>query len=694
MNAFVIFQARWLGMFCFLGILFSSDIQAKKSHPKLARVEQALARDFVKDLQHKSGAALRIAARQMAELGPAAAVTVPTLIKLLKEPSKRRAACLVLRAIGRKASPATPTLRKHLFAKNPHASHAMVGALTKMGPRGLKVLIRALRHKNRSVRRVVIRGIEELGPKAKKAIPALLSMLRGRDCYGAASTLAKIGAKTLRGLLRALRKRKYNRGCVSVALSRQLPLPPWTTGALLRALRKSVYRRRYRHGERHLFYAVASAGSTSSKVVKTLIRTFSREAGEYAPVAFRNIRSKKRFIAFLGKALRHRNHVVRYRAAQALGRLKPRLPEAVTVLTKALRDKNKFVRLFAAASLRQYGRLASKADKALLQLLQKKNRGLRSEDKGFRHTIEILQTLAVIQPRRGAVKKILVPFLNHQDSRVRFHAAYAVGGFSSKATPALSSLVKMTKSANVGEARAALFGLGAMGTAAEKAIPLLLRGMRKERRSRVLTTTGIVLGRLGPKGIDALIAGIRSRHPNSMLYSAIGLSYNGTKATKAVPALITLLSKRYTIYRSEASKALWKIGPNAYPAIPALIRNLKPKNRYLREFVARALVSIGARSVPALIRTLDSRYPWTRGSAVYALGMLKKSARPAVTKLTSLLKNEKKKVRLKAAQALEKIGFQKARVSSSLFRIAQKDPSLQIRLAAVKALRKWYPTAK
>jgi HEAT repeat protein len=198
--------------------------------------------------------------------------------------------------------------------------------------------------------------------------------------------------------------------------------------------------------------------------------------------------------------------------------------------------------------------------------------------------------------------------------------------------------MKLAKSHNVEIRRLAIHALGAIGGAAEEAVPSL----------------GDVL--------------LQDPDRGARIEAALALIKMSPASRTALPALIQALEDHDPMIRMDAALALLRLGKEARPAIPNLIRALANERNQtnceqfsytIQEMAAAALgrASAGtAEAVPALAAFLSSSdRVETREVAARALGEVGPEARSATPQLRALLQDRSEMVRQAATEALRKI---------------------------------------
>lgn len=164
------------------------------------------------------------AAGALGKIGPAAMAAVPALIQALKDERSyiRAAAAYALGQIGPNARTAVPALIEALayedmyylpgYERTDYLSEPVL-ALVKIGPDAVPALTEALKYKRHrlprwrgpaskdegdKVRACAALALEEIGPKARAAVPVLFEVLKDKDWFvrfRAAQALRKIGPR-------------------------------------------------------------------------------------------------------------------------------------------------------------------------------------------------------------------------------------------------------------------------------------------------------------------------------------------------------------------------------------------------------------------------------------------------------------------------------------------------------------------
>jgi HEAT repeat protein len=144
---------------------------------------------------------------------------------------------------------------------------------------------------------------------------------------------------------------------------------------------------------------------------------------------------------------------------------------------------------------------------------------------------------------RGAEVGDLIKQLKDGDNEARRAAAKELGkgGVESKsAVPALINALRRDKDLFV--RRFSAQALGDIGPDAKSAIPFLTAALNDEKQEVQIAVAG-ALGKLGPSGIEALIAILKddNKDPATRRQAVDSLSHAGAGAHAAVPALTALV---------------------------------------------------------------------------------------------------------------------------------------------------------
>jgi HEAT repeat protein len=322
---------------------------------------------------------------------------------------------------------------------------------------------------------------------------------------------------------------------------------------------------------------------------------------------------------------------VRTAAIKALGEVEA--PGVSDLLRAALGDESSLVRQQAALSLGALGEPESAAD--LLPLL---------EDQDPRMRFVALRALGRIRSAE-AVSRVL-PFLSDSRKELRFAAVESLGAI--RAAAAVRPLFEVLRDPDRNLRRAAAESLGGIGD--PQAVPSLMLALDDEHWS-VRCAAATALGRVG--------------------------------SSKATPALLARLGDEDATVRRAAAAALGEIrDPRAVSRLAELVHDPA-----LQATALEALRRSGPVALPEIERAFAGASPEVRRLLVDLAGKLEERA--AGRLLLAALTDDAADVRAEAALVLGDGGFREA--MRPLMDLKASDPSLEVRQAAARALRKLTP---
>jgi HEAT repeat protein len=237
-------------------------------------------------------------------------------------------------------------------------------------------------------------------------------------------------------------------------------------------------------------------------------------------------------------------------------------------------------------------------------------------------------------PAKAAIPA-LKGLLGETDKCVRVAAAGALVnlGESAVAMPAIKTLLKDGEPYVPLEARFAEEGdtlssaakiLDTLGPGDQGAIPGLV-AMLSEGYSRGQKRAAKALGRIGPRGIPALMDLLRRGDEDRRYVAAVGLAeIRPADKVKIASTLAEWLAERDWGVREAAVVALGAMGPDTN-AVPALVRLLDDKDSRVRLATARALEQTGPdakRALPALGQRLQDDDWAVRDAAAWAVKVI------------------------------------------------------------------------
>lgn len=469
-------------------------------------------------LAHEEAFVRRAAALALGDIGPDAAPALAALVRAAidRDDGVRRAASQVLARVDPAwaVAPATrlaiPALVEGLRSDLPWVSRAAAALLPRVGRPAVPALVELLADWEKEAhRRGALRILEQLGPSAADAAPALADLLAGPETefrQAAAEALVRLGTAArpaVPALIRALsdwsppvrRSAALALGAVGAGAAHGVPgllglLADWDDGAREAAvaalggigepavpLLAQLLQERdlTRAGERTRF----------REEVDRLWRRLD-ESGSHPPPD-----KSWRHLAWAAReGLRERTEVVRQAAAKALGRVGPSAAPAVPALAQALSDESPLVRLAAARALGEVGPGARAALPPLVAVL-------------VNGTGEVRKAAAEALPRidgdwcggaeAAAVLPALVARLKENGPRAA-EAADALALVGAEAAPVLARALAADDQ-GVGEAAAKT--LGRIGPAALWAVPALTAALR-DPRGRVREAAAQALAKVAP----------------------------------------------------------------------------------------------------------------------------------------------------------------------------------------------------
>jgi HEAT repeat protein len=208
--------------------------------------------------------------------------------------------------------------------------------------------------------------------------------------------------------------------------------------------------------------------------------------------------------------------------------------------------------------------------------------------------------------------------------------AFAVGGSASLAQAPpdpVATHIQQLRSGDIVDRSHAAKALGALGDAAEPAVPALIQAFLDKDATVV------------SEAVDALC---RIGRPT-------------------VPALVVALEGTDLTLRNHAAVALSRIEPTDPVAVKALLKALKDPSKEVRRRAALALENAGKVGKPregviaGLIGALADRDGTVRVSAAVVLGNIGADAKDAAGPLSQMLKDDDVKLRAVAEEAMRKI---------------------------------------
>jgi HEAT repeat protein len=342
-------------------------------------------------------------------------------------------------------------------------------------------------------------------------------------------------------------------------------------------------------------------------------------------------------------------------AAMALYGTREHAPKAVPALIDALAASNEEDRYQVADALSNIGKPAVAH---LLGLFEDPKR-----EEGVRW--EAVRILGRMGPAARDIAPQLAKHLKDPDRPARLRAAIALGqtGMAGEVIPVLFEALLDDDADLRNEAMQAFQVLGIKATdAVDRLCELMKAGEPEKRRAAIQAVAAA--GRDSDRAAQELVNLLQKKEAPE-LRSAAAYALEGF-GKRAVPPLNRALDDE-AMSRPDVIQALQNLGHEARPAEPALARLLDDKDRSLAVKAALALARIEpkrAAAVDVLIEAGNSPDAQERASALSALGLFGKAARPAVPLLNRALRDQK--TRGLALHSLRQLGPEAAEAVDAL----------------------------
>jgi hypothetical protein len=206
---------------------------------------------------------------------------------------------------------------------------------------------------------------------------------------------------------------------------------------------------------------------------------------------------------------------------------------------------------------------------------------------------------------------------------------------------------------------AAAIGFASLGDEASNAAPDLVKILERNYSSASQKATLESLNAIGPaaeKATPALMRLVSNTNQPARFVALHTLAVINPHAETLMPFLIKCLSDTDPRMRTAAVRELVRYGPEARPAVPALIRLLGDSSSDAQGNANVTLYYIGPKySLPALITAANDPNPVVRDNAIHGISMFGADAQPALPVLTAALNDPDPKIRERAAIALKQI---------------------------------------
>jgi HEAT repeat protein len=369
------------------------------------------------------------------------------------------------------------------------------------------------------------------------------------------------------------------------------------------------------------------------------------------------------------------------------------LEEAVTPLAQALRDKDPVVRYHAAEALIAQGAIAVPSVIEILRSPRESDRE-RACRVLWRIGPPAVDSLIAALQEKGTV------------AEVRASAAYALGVIGDKR--AIKSLTSLLRNERYFVRQQAARALGQMGEAAVDQLLEMASSSAPGTREAAIEALG---SGGSTRALDRVIDALSDSNANVRAAAVRALGESSSE--RAVSPLIAVMREESSTLRAQASVSLARLGPVALPKLIALLADSQPS---VRQLAAEALGDIGSReAVAPLVQLIETDPSGARLEAISALGKIGDPAavdailslcrsgsvavrkraigalarirdRRSVEALTTAVSDQNEEVRQSAAGGLGEIGD--LRAVAQLERLADKDPSADVRAAAAQAIER------
>ncbi|MBI4600578.1 MAG: HEAT repeat domain-containing protein [Planctomycetes bacterium] len=576
--------------------------------------------------------------------------------------------------------------RKRLGDEDPWVRRAAVrlvlGASDARASVDLEPLLRLLADPDRDVRESVVEVLEELGPAAKKAAPALLANLQALDLDRTCRTLAKLDpeGEVWRQALEAMLE----------------DASPRSRARAIEALSCLVRRGTDTEGKIRAAYVAALADADPEvrrEALHALWRSLPSE-GIIDRADWQDAAAAAR------KRLGDEDAEIQRNAVLLLARvaLDP-LGETGAALMQLARASSEptWARIQALEAL---GMAADKKRGPPSELAREAagaiRKALRARDRDIQRAA--LLALERVEADPQAIAAEIPRLLASSDERLEETARDLLRALGPQAALAVPAILDGLASADVLKRDAALRALNAAKLDVPEAIPRLVSLLKDKEydggcvvpAEEELPSTALV--RMGAKAVPHLIAALESGEEATPWHCMRVLARIGEPAGTIVPALFEAAKDPEAGVRSEAISALqgfvpgspevrktveaaladatswvrltavrvlWKVDQRPEKVLPVLEAELRESEETDPERAAWLANDLGPQAaplVPRLARLLGSRDPEVRDAAVYALGAIGTAARAAASRLEALLELETEARRREPiAEALAKV---------------------------------------
>jgi HEAT repeat protein len=354
-----------------------------------------------------------------------------------------------------------------------------------------------------------------------------------------------------------------------------------------------------------------------------------------------------------------------------------KLPQLVEITLFEISKSEKAIPFFQKATEHQDSRVRSRAAYALGEI--KSEAAIRLlikllEDENCDVRYSTAEILGEIKPE--AVITHLIKLLEHEEPGVRSRAADALGRIKSEV--AITHLIKLLKDEHFLVSSSAASALGLIKS--EVAIPHLIKLLEDERFS-VCSRAVFALGKIKSEVVLPHLMKLLQHEDSSVRFNAV-FALGKIKSEVVIPHLIKLLEDEDSSVRLSMASALGEI--KSAIAIPHLIKLLEDENSSVRCIAVFTLEQIKSEvAIPHLIKLLEDENSSVRSSAASEIGSIK--SEEAIPHLMKLLEDEDSSVRSSAASV---IGSIKPEVAIPHLIKLLEDENSSVRSSAASAIGK------
>ncbi len=380
---------------------------------------------------------------------------------------------------------------------------------------------------------------------------------------------------------------------------------------------------------------------------------------------------------------------VKLAAIEALGAMK--WEPAIGSISTALREKDKNVKMAACIALGKLG--GSQSAFSISQLLLEKDQTLRT-----------CAANALIGIDSPAVLELLKNNINDKNEAVRKAAIYVVGKFGEEED--LPLLIQALEDKSIEVRIGCLQGL--KGKSVPTAIPVILNLLTDKNEEIAVLASEFLTTSADKSALEPLINALKNSKFIEVRRNAT-LALRHVREPLALETLIVGLKDKDDIVKMNCARALQD---QASPeAIPSLIEGLKEEDLKIRQEIVTALAK--TKAIDPLFAALDHKNDFVVTGALAALGqiadpstldriysfmetaqgrvisealnILKNFPEFKVEKLVQFTQYPAEPVRETLATTL---GFNSSKESIKILYILLKDPSLDVRLAAINSINR------